>query len=56
MTREHGSLKPLSSGECFLLDHECHRTVAIRLPVNVASEISGEDLLIAEGFVAKFKS
>jgi len=55
MTTDHALLKPLDAGECFLLDLEGHKTVAVRLPANVASEISGEGLLPG-GLFAKLKS
>ena len=35
---------------------EGHKTVAVRLPANVASEISGQDLLTSLGFFAKMKT
>jgi len=56
MTKGDALLKPLGGGECFLLDFEGRKTVAVKLPANVASEISGQALLISEGFFAKLKS
>ena len=56
MTKDLASLKPLGSGECFLLDVEGYSTVAVRLPAEIASEISGETFLISRGFLAKVKS
>ena len=55
MARETASLKPLGNGECFLVDLDGHRTIAVRLPTDVASEISGESLLISQGFFTKVK-
>ena len=56
MTSEVASLKPLGSGECFLVSLDGHKTIAVRLPADVTSEISGESLLIVQGFFAKMKS
>ena len=56
MTRGYASPKPIESGGCFLLDLEGHKTVAVRLPANVANEISGQDLLASLGFFAKMKA
>jgi len=55
MTRGYASPKPIESSGCFLLDLEGHKTVAVRLPANVTSEISGQDLLTSLGFFAKVK-
>ena len=55
MARETASLKPLGNGECFLVDLDGHRTIAVRLPTDVASEISGESLLISQGIFTKVK-
>jgi len=55
MARETASLKPLGNGECFLVDLDGYRTIAVRLPADVASEISGESLLISQGFFTKVK-
>jgi len=49
-------LKPIGNGECFLLDLEGHKTVTVKLPVDVTTEISGQDLLTSEGPFAKLKS
>jgi len=56
MAREPASLKPLGNGECFLVDVGGHRTVAVRLPADVASEISRESILISQGLFTKVKS
>ena len=56
MTKDDTSLKALENGDCFLLDLEGHKTVALRLPVNVATEISGQDLLASGGLFAKLKA
>ena len=54
MTRD-GSLKRLGMGESFLVDLEGHKIVTVRLPTDVASEISGE-ALISRGLSGKLKS
>jgi len=56
MTEGDALLKSLGGGECFLLDFEGRKTVAVKLPANVTSEISGQALLISEGLFAKLKS
>ena len=50
------SFKPLESGSCFISDTKGHRVVALRLAGKVAREISGQEMILAEGILTRLRS
>lgn len=46
----------LEDASCFLLDLQGRKVVTLRLPRNVARELSGQDLIPASGVLSKLKA
>jgi hypothetical protein len=53
---EEISIKSLDSNAGFLLNLDGHKVIALRLPSEVAMELSGQELLESVGFLSKLKA